>query len=252
MSAANANRPRTINDVPGPVALQKCVPPAQQAPEPGNIRNSGQMQGEHPMRYETDKAWFSRNVEECMDSLYGLAMRLTRNAADAEDLLADAVTKAWSAIASLDDRSRFRPWIFRILHNCFISDYRKKAVRPTEFAYEDFYEDDGEDDVSSLLIKQSDEFLYWWGNPEREFANRLLGEQIMAAIEMLPEAFRITVVLVNVEGLSYDEAAEVLGVPPGTVRSRMRRGRTLLQKALWLQAREAGLISDSDTTECEV
>ena len=70
----------------------------------------------------------------------------------------------------------------------------------------------------------------------------------MAAIDSLPEAFRITVSLVNVEGLSYNEAAEVLGVPPGTVRSRMKRGRTLLQKALWNQAKESGLIKDSTST----
>ena len=72
-----------------------------------------------------------------------------------------------------------------------------------------------------------------------------MGEDILAALERLPEAFRIAVVLVTVEGLSYDEAAEVLGVPPGTIRSRMKRGRTLLQKALWQHAREAGLIADA-------
>lgn len=72
------------------------------------------------------KSWFSNNIEENMDSLFGLAMRLTRNNADAEDLVAETVAKAWSAIGSLDDRSRFRPWLFRILHNCFISEYRKK------------------------------------------------------------------------------------------------------------------------------
>lgn len=188
------------------------------------------------------KTWFSRSIEDCMDSLYGLAIRLTRNNADAEDLVAESVTKAWSAITSLDDRTRFRPWIFRILHNCYISDYRKKSVRPTEYAYDDVVGDkDGEDNLTDLLIKQSVDFLNWWGNPELEFANTLLGEDIMNAIEKLPEAFRIAVLLVNVEGLSYDEAANVLGVPPGTIRSRMKRGRTLLQKALWEHACEAGL-----------
>ena len=83
----------------------------------------------------------------------------------------------------------------------------------------------------------------WWSTPEQEYFSGLLGEQIMAAIATLPEAFRTTILLVNVEGLTYDEAAEALGVPRGTIRSRMKRGRTMLQKSLWLQARDAGLVA---------
>lgn len=203
------------------------------------------------MADENAKAYFSRSIEECMDSLYGLALRLTRNSADAEDLVAESVAKAWSSFASLEDRARFRPWLLRILHNCFVSDYRKKSVRPVEQTYHELSVDDGDDDLGSLLIKQPDDFLNWWGNPEREFINSLLGEDIMSAIEMLPEAFRIAVLLVNVEGLSYEEAAEVLGVPSGTVHSRMKRGRTLLQKALWEQAKEAGLVTGNDTKRCK-
>ena len=197
------------------------------------------------MTDQQTKAWFSGHVEGCMNSLYGLAFRLTRNAADAEDLVGDAVVKAWSALATLDDNGRFRAWLFRILHNCFISDYRKKSVRPVEMAFDEMASDESEDDVSSFLVGQSDDFLQWWANPEREFANTMLGEKIIEAIDRLPDAFRITVVLVNVEGLSYDEAAEVLGVPQGTVRSRMKRGRTMLQRELWLYGKEAGLIPDN-------
>ena len=109
--------------------------------------------------------------------------------------------------------------------------------------------DSGESDVVSLLNRQSDEFLQWWADPETEVASRLLGEQILAAIDELPEAFREAILLVNVHGLRYDEAAEVLGVPSGTIRSRMKRGRTLLQKALWVQARDAGLIPDGEETK---
>ena len=186
-----------------------------------------------------------------MDSLYSLALRLTKNPADAEDLVAEAVAKAWLAIDTLDDQNRFRPWIFRILHNRFISDYRKKSVRPVETTYDEL--STGSDDnqqVASLLIQQPNEFLNWWANPEREFSNNLLGEDILKAIENLPEKFRITVLLINVEGLSYDETAEVLNVSPGTVRSRMNRGRTLLQKALWQHAQDAGLISNEIMMEC--
>ena len=107
--------------------------------------------------------------------------------------------------------------------------------------------DGAEEDVCSMLLDESDDFLNWWSNPERAFFDNVLGEQILAAIEALPESFRVTILLVNVEGLTYDEAAEALGVPKGTVRSRMKRGRTMLQKSLWRQARDAGLSAGEDT-----
>jgi RNA polymerase sigma-70 factor (ECF subfamily) len=195
------------------------------------------------------KTWFSQSIKENMDSLYAVAQRLTHNSTDSEDLVAESVTKAWQSIEGLDDHSRFRPWMFRILHNCFISDYRKKSIRPTETAYEDVSGGNDKEEVSNLLIKQPNEFLEWWGNPEKEFVNNLLGEDIMKAIECLPEVFRTTVLLINLEGLSYDATAEVLGVPPGTIRSRMKRGRTLLQKQLWQHAKDAGLLAGNTMKE---
>lgn len=190
------------------------------------------------------KAFFSRSIEKNMDALYGTALRLSGAGADAEDLVAETVAKAWSAIETLQDRQRFRPWIFRILHNCAVSNYRRKSVRPVESPYPE----EGDDGLSTLLNEQPDEFLIWWANPERQFFNDVLGEAIIAAIEGIPEVFRMTVLLINVEGLTYDEAGEVLGVPPGTIRSRMKRGRTMLQKALWDQARDAGLVKLNDRT----
>jgi len=182
------------------------------------------------------KAFFSLSIEENLDALYGTAVRLTGTRADAEDLVAECVSRAWSAIDTLEDRDRFRPWAFRILRNCFISDFRKKAVRPRETAYDEL----GDGDVATFLMDESDDFLQWWANPEQAYFSSMLAEEIMNAINNLPESFRDTILLVNVEGLTYDEAAEALDVPKGTVRSRMKRGRTLLQKALWLHARDAG------------
>ena len=193
---------------------------------------------------EEIKAFFSRSIEENMDALYGTALRLSGAGADAEDLVAETVAKAWSAIETLQDRQRFRPWIFRILHNCAVSNYRRKSVRPVESPYQE----EGDDGLSTLLNEQPDKFLIWWANPERQFFNDVLGDTIMLAIEGLPEAFRMTILLINIEGLTYDEAAETLGVPPGTIRSRMKRGRTMLQKALWEQARDAGLVKLNDRT----
>ena len=179
------------------------------------------------------KAFFGSGVEQNIDALYSVALRLTRKNADAEDLVAETVAKAWGAIGNLGDQDRFRPWLFRILHNTFVSEYRKKAIRPVEASFDKG--DNSEDELASLLTEQSDDFLVWWSNPERAYFNDLLGDQLLAAIDELPDAFRTVVVLVNVEGFTYDETAEVLGIPPGTVRSRMKRGRTLLQKALWKQ-----------------
>ena len=200
---------------------------------------------------DDEKDYFTMCIKENMRSLYRLALRLTCNNADAEDLVADAVSKAWSAFSRLEDQSRFRPWIFRILHNQFISDYRKKCVRPVETSYNELDYDQDNEQVAHVLMQQPNEFLNWWANPERQFTNHLLNEDLNAAINHLPENFRVTVILINVEGLSYDETAEVLGVSPGTVRSRMNRGRTLLQKALWQHAKDAGLINESTMMECK-
>lgn len=209
---------------------------------PLSVQFNRRSEGSRAMAEQVDsRTFFSRSIEGCMDPLYGVALRLTGNGADAEDLVAEAVAKAWSSIDSLQDRNRFRSWMFRILHNHFVTDYRKKSIRPREESIEEQFVDEGESDVVSLLDEQPDEFLKWWACPEKAYFNKLLGEKIMLAIDELPDAFRVTILLVNVEGLAYDEAAEVLGVPSGTIRSRMKRGRMLLQKALWQQAKEAGL-----------
>lgn len=187
-----------------------------------------------------------------MDSLYGFAFRLTRNKADAEDLAAEAVTKAWAAIENLQDRKLFRSWLFRIAHNSYVTTYRKKSIRPIEISYDTFDDDEKSDNFADFLLSQSDEFLFWWGSPEKEFANKVLKRDILAAIERLPETFRMVILLVTVEGLSYNEAAEVLDIPPGTVHSRMKRGRTLLQKALWEHATEAGLVPGQRPEGCAI
>ena len=190
---------------------------------------------------EEIKRWFSRMVRDNMDVMYGVALHLSGNSANAEDLVAETVIKAWSAIDKLEDRARWRPWVLRILRNEFISNYRKASIRPLEVPFTEEPGDDDDSSVSSLLLEQSDDFLKWWANPELALINDLLGDQIREAIDRLPEVYRMTILMINVDGLSYDEASVVLGVPFGTIRSRMKRGRTLLQTALWKEAQEAGL-----------
>lgn len=182
---------------------------------------------------------FKQEVSANMDALYGTAYRMTRNRADAEDLVADSVTKAWAALDSLQDTNQFKAWIFRILTNTFISDYRKRAGAPDMESFDDTDEDG--DENFSLFEKLHQPFLLWWNNPEQEFVTKLLGRDISDAIDRLADEFRAAVVLVDVEGFSYQDAADILEVPVGTIRSRLKRARGQLQRALWTQARDTGL-----------
>ena len=184
---------------------------------------------------EADRGWFAERVEALLPELYGRALRLCRHRANAEDLVAEAVAKAWEALASLEDRSAFRGWIFRILNNAFVSSCRSARAQ----AEHEPIEGDGED--FSLFERLHQPFLLWWSSPEKDFLNRLLREDLERAVNGLPDVFREAVVLVDVQGLAYREVAELLDVPIGTVRSRLSRGRSLLQEALWEHGREAGL-----------
>ncbi|HWB42715.1 MAG TPA: sigma-70 family RNA polymerase sigma factor [Gemmatimonadales bacterium] len=181
-----------------------------------------------------DRAWFEQAVLQVLPELLATARRLTRSSADAEDLAADAITRAWLHRSSLRERDRFPAWIHRILTNLFLSRRRTEANRPEEASL-----DEAED--FSLFERLHQPFLLWWGTPEQEFLNRLLRDDLIVAIEALPDRYRIVVVLADVQGLSYGDIAGSLEVPIGTVRSRLARGRALLQKALWDHACDAGL-----------
>ena len=185
-------------------------------------------------------SFFAGNVERLTDRLYGTALRLTRNSDDAEDLVAETVAKAWAKLGKLSDPQSFDAWIQRILTNTFVSEWRHRRASP-EVAMEPEPEDGG-DEPFSLYEKLHQPFLLWWTTPEEEVIAKLLREDIDRALDVLPDAFRIAVVLVDVEGYSYGEAAELLGVPMGTVRSRLARARAQLQRALWQHGKDAGLL----------
>jgi RNA polymerase sigma-70 factor, ECF subfamily len=189
---------------------------------------------------ETRRAWFEAEVTELLPGLLATARRLTRNDADAEDLVAEAMVKALGSLETLRNRSALRGWMCRILTNTFLSQQRTASARAEKEEYE---ETDGSDQSFSLFERLHQPFLLWQSNPERDFLNRLLQEDVACAVDALPDAFRVVVVLVEVQGLSYQEAAEALDVPVGTVRSRLARGRSLLQKSLWDQAIDMGLRS---------
>ncbi|MGH7482583.1 MAG: sigma-70 family RNA polymerase sigma factor [Longimicrobiales bacterium] len=186
---------------------------------------------------EADRAWFAERVQVLLPALYGVALRLCGNAPDAEDLVAETLAKAWQALPTLADRDAFRSWGFRILNNTFVSQCRSERARPEQESLDGLVEQES----FSLFERLHQPILLWWGNPELDFLNRLLREDIERAIGALPAAFRAVVAMVDVQGLSYREVAAVLEIPIGTVRSRLARGRSLLQRALWAHALDAGL-----------
>jgi RNA polymerase sigma-70 factor (ECF subfamily) len=184
--------------------------------------------------------FFAERIARLTDRLYGTALRLTRNSDDAEDLVAETVAKAWAKLGELSDPQSFDAWIQRILTNTFVSEWRHRRASP-EIAMEPGPEDE-EGESFSLFEKLHQPFLLWWATPEEEVISKLLREDIERALDALPDAFRIAIVLVDVQGYSYDETSEQLGVPIGTVRSRLARGRAQLQRALWQHAKDAGLL----------
>ena len=193
------------------------------------------------------QAFFADGVSRLMDRLYGAAMRFTRNADDAEDLVAETLEKAWHKLDSLDDRENFDAWIMRILSNTYISQWRRNKTRGEIFDDEPCTHD--LDDRDSLYAKLHQPFLLWWGTPEKAFLDNLLTENIERALGKLPDAYRDVVVMVEVLGFKYEEVAQQFEVPIGTVRSRLNRGRRMLQDALWHTARDAGIVAQDNTHE---
>ncbi|HEY7556007.1 MAG TPA: sigma-70 family RNA polymerase sigma factor [Candidatus Binatia bacterium] len=185
--------------------------------------------------------FFAEQVARLADRLYGTALRLTRSGEDAEDLVAETVAKAWTKVGELRDPQSFEAWIQRILTNTFMSEWRHRRASP-EVAMEPETEGNNEGEPFSLFEKLHQPFLLWWATPEEEAIAKLLRKDIGKALDALPDPFRIAIVLVDVQEYSYAEAAELLGVPIGTVRSRLARARAQLQRALWQHAQDAGLL----------
>jgi RNA polymerase sigma-70 factor (ECF subfamily) len=185
---------------------------------------------------------FEGELTGILDRLYAAALRMTKNRADAEDLVSEAVTRALKNRDSLRDPASFRGWMFRILTNTFISNCRKsrnyQEVSPGD-------KDTGSEEDFWLFDRLHQPLLLFWGaNPEQEFLNNVLREDLARALDRLSEDYRIVVLLSDVEGFSYPEIAAILDIPVGTVRSRLARARSRLQKSLWQQAIDTGFVSD--------
>ncbi len=202
----------------------------------------------NPMAKMTSEAdqrtLFESAVARLMDRLYGVALRFTKNPANAEDLLADTLIKAWKNIDSLDNFDSFDGWIMRILSNTYISQWRREKT--AEGIFEADVDVDDLDDSQSLYARLHQPFLLWWGTPEQTFVNNLLVKDIEKAVDELPDAYRVVVIMVEVLGFTYEEVSSSIEVPVGTVRSRLNRGRRKLQDALWQNAKDAGLVANQD------
>lgn len=186
-----------------------------------------------------DRKAFEDQAVALLGPLQGVARRLCGNEAEAEDLVAETVARAWRGRDDLADPGAFRAWMFRILHNTFVSERRRPHVaRETPLEID---ADCAEEPRFSLFEQMHQPFLLWFGNPEQAFLDKLLREDLERALAALPEVYRIVVVLSDLEELTYAEIATALDIPVGTVRSRLARARCALQKRLWESARAYGL-----------
>jgi RNA polymerase sigma-70 factor, ECF subfamily len=171
-----------------------------------------------------------------LDRLYSGALRLTRNPSDAEDLVQETLLRAFRAFHQFRRGTNIRAWLFRILTNTFINEYRKRRREPKTVPMEQHVED------WYLYSRLADEGLE--PSAEASVLESLPDEEVQRALSSLPEPFRIAVLLADVEGFSYREIAEITGVPVGTVMSRLHRGRKTLEKELWDVMRRRGLVRD--------
>ena len=177
---------------------------------------------------------FERDVLPLLPSLYGAAIRMTRNAADAEDLVQETYLRAYRGFAGFREGTNLKAWLYRILTNSYINTYRKKQREPQTV--------EGPDDVDEWYLYDRLGGRNVEDSAEETVLDQIPDQAVKAALESLPERFRLPVLLADVEGFSYKEIAEIMDTPIGTVMSRLHRGRKALEKALWDTAKERGFV----------
>lgn len=182
-----------------------------------------------------DRTAFATEAMQFAQSLYSTALRMTRNSADAQDLVQETYLKAYRSFATFDEGTNLRAWLFRILTNTFINNYRAKQRRPHETELKD---------VENLyLYNRLPQLAQLSSSAEDQLMDMFVGSEVRKALENLPESFLLPVLLSDVEQFSYKEIAEILDIPIGTVMSRLHRGRKALQEALYEYAMNRHLVS---------
>ena len=188
-----------------------------------------------------DQAQFADQAMEYMNPLYSAALRMSRNPADAEDLVQETYLKGYRGFGGFTEGTNLKAWLYRILTNTYINSYRSKKRRPEETEL---------DEVEDLYLYRrlgGLEAVAASRSAEDELMDFFTDDEVKDAIEALPEQFRMAVLLADVEGFSYKEIAEILDIPIGTVMSRLHRGRKFLQKRLFDFASQRGLIPAGTT-----
>ena len=179
-----------------------------------------------------------------LDEMYAGALRMTRNPQAAEDLTSEVFAKAWKSFHQFERGTNMRAWLYRILTNSYINEYRRKVRHGTPVEI-DQYENQDEFYIYNKLAQNVGTEKQ---DPLQAVVSRFAEQEIINAIDRLPEGYRETVILSDLQGLSYEDIAKSLDIPIGTVRSRLNRGRRLLQKALWEEAVRSGYITDQKMT----
>ncbi|MEX0770744.1 MAG: sigma-70 family RNA polymerase sigma factor [Balneolaceae bacterium] len=183
------------------------------------------------MRKQQD---FNDEIIPHLDALYNFALRLTTDPNDAEDLVQDTIVKAFRFFDSYEKGTNAKAWLFRILKNSYINNYRKKSKKPQQVDYDEvatFYE--------TIRAERTDT-----SDLEDKMFRELIDDDISNALEEIPEDFRTVVLLCDVEDFTYEEIANMLDVPIGTIRSRLHRGRNLLKVQLMDYAQKRGFVND--------
>jgi RNA polymerase sigma-70 factor (ECF subfamily) len=176
-----------------------------------------------------------------VDSLYNTAYRMTRSAEDAEDLVQETYFKAYKYYDKFEEGTNLKAWLFKILKNTFINNYRKKKLEPRSVDFAEI-----EDSFERIVRRDNSDQA---SDPEAEFFSGVLDDDVRKALESLPYDYRMVVILADLEDFSYKQIADILDCPVGTVMSRLYRGRKLLEKALLRYARQHGYIRGAEPTK---
>ncbi|MDH3497555.1 MAG: sigma-70 family RNA polymerase sigma factor [Gemmatimonadota bacterium] len=185
-----------------------------------------------------DSMSFEQLLTPLLSPAFGIAMSLVGNAADAEDAVQDAALRALRGFDSFQPGTNFKAWFYKILTNCCFGRHRQEKRRPAAVDL---------DDVPDLYLyaRTAASGLHTVSSdPAALLMEKMSLEQVRAAIDALPAEYRVVATMFFLDDLTYEEIADMLGIPVGTVRSRLHRGRRMLQKALWLIAEEAGIVQE--------